>query len=94
MGIQRSSALDLYKTSRKLMIQLEGRSCIIFALSLVPPMKLVRLIKLCLTETYSRAWVGKNLSDVFPIRNGLKKEMLYRHCFSTLPYGTPLGGFR
>jgi hypothetical protein len=36
------------------------------------PMKLVRLIKLCLTETYSRVRVGKNLSDMFPIRNGLK----------------------
>jgi len=24
------------------------------------PMKLVRLIKLCLTETYSRVWLGKN----------------------------------
>jgi len=34
------------------------------------PMKLVRLIKL--TETYSRVPVGKNLSGVFPIRNGLK----------------------
>ena len=37
------------------------------------PMKLVRLIKMCLTETYSRVWVGKNLSDVFPFRNGLKE---------------------
>jgi len=37
------------------------------------PMKLVRLIKLCLTETYSRVWVGKNLSELFPIRNGLKQ---------------------
>jgi len=36
-------------------------------------MKLVSLIKMCLTETYSRMWVGENLSDVFPIRNGLKK---------------------
>jgi len=36
-------------------------------------MKLVRLIKTCLNETYSRDWVGKNLSDVFPIRNGLKQ---------------------
>jgi len=26
-----------------------------------------------LTETYSRVWVGKNLFDVFPIRNGLKQ---------------------
>ena len=37
------------------------------------PMKLVRLIKMCLTETYRRARVGKNLSDMFPIRNDLKK---------------------
>jgi len=37
------------------------------------PMKLVRLIKICLTEMYSRVWVGKNLSDMYPIRNGLKE---------------------
>jgi hypothetical protein len=36
------------------------------------PRKLVRLIKICLTETYSRVRVGKNLSDRFPIRNSLK----------------------
>jgi hypothetical protein len=34
-------------------------------------MKLVRLIKLCLNETYSRVQVGKNWSDMFPIRHGL-----------------------
>ena len=37
------------------------------------PKKLVRLIKMCLTETYSRVRVGKNLSEKFPIRNGLKQ---------------------
>ena len=37
------------------------------------PMKLVRLIKICLSETCSRVRVGKNLSDIFPIRNGLKQ---------------------
>jgi len=37
------------------------------------PRKLVRLIKKSLTETYSRVRVGKNLSDRFPIRNGLKQ---------------------
>ena len=37
------------------------------------PMKLVRLIKVCLTKKYSRVRVGTNLSDMFPIRNGLKK---------------------
>jgi len=36
-------------------------------------MKLVRLIKMYLPETYSRVRVGVNLSDVFPIRNGLKQ---------------------
>ena len=35
--------------------------------------KLVRLVKMCLTEMYSRVQVGKNLSDMFPIRNGLKQ---------------------
>ena len=39
----------------------------------VIPMKLVRLIKMCLTEMYSRVRLGKNLSDMFPIRNGLKQ---------------------
>ena len=48
------------------------------------PKKLVRLIKMSLTETYSRVRVGKKVSDRFPIRNGLKQETLYHHCFSTL----------
>jgi len=37
------------------------------------PMKLVRLIEMCLAETFSRIRVGKNLSHIFPIRNCLKK---------------------
>jgi hypothetical protein len=37
------------------------------------PMKLVRLLKMCLTETFSIVRVGKNLSDMFPIRNDLKQ---------------------
>jgi len=37
------------------------------------PKKLVNLIKMCLTERYSRVRVGKNLSDMFPIRNDLKE---------------------
>jgi hypothetical protein len=36
------------------------------------PKKLVRLIKMCLNETYSKVHVGKLLSDKFPIQNGLK----------------------
>jgi hypothetical protein len=37
------------------------------------PMKLVRLVKMCLIETYSRVRVGKHLSDTFPIKNRLKQ---------------------
>jgi hypothetical protein len=37
------------------------------------PMKLVRLIKTCLNETYGRCWVGKHLPDMFPIKNGFKQ---------------------
>ena len=37
------------------------------------PMKLVRLIKMCLNETHSKVRVGRHLSRVFPIRNGLKQ---------------------
>ena len=37
------------------------------------PMKLVRLITMCVNEIYSRDWVGKHLSDIFPIMNGLKQ---------------------
>jgi hypothetical protein len=37
------------------------------------PLKLVRLIKMCLNKTYSRVWVGKHMSDRFPIKNDLKQ---------------------
>jgi hypothetical protein len=35
------------------------------------PMKMV--LKMCLNETYSNVQVGKHLSDMFPIRKGLKQ---------------------
>jgi sorting nexin-29 len=38
------------------------------------PKKLVRLIKMCLNETYSKVRIGKLLSDKFPIKNGLKQR--------------------
>jgi hypothetical protein len=36
-------------------------------------MKLVRLIKMCLNETYCKVRIGKHLSDSFLIQNGLKE---------------------
>jgi hypothetical protein len=40
------------------------------------PMKLVRLITMCLTETDSKVHTGKHLSDSFPIEIDL-----HRRCF-------------
>jgi hypothetical protein len=37
------------------------------------PKKLVRQIKMCLNETYSKVCIGKHLSDTFSIDNGLKQ---------------------
>jgi len=37
------------------------------------PMKLVRLIKMFLTETYSKVRVGKHLSEILHIKNVLKE---------------------
>jgi hypothetical protein len=38
------------------------------------PTKLVRLIKMCLNETYSEVHIHKYLSDSYPIKNVLKQE--------------------
>jgi hypothetical protein len=37
------------------------------------PMKLVRLIKMCLNETYCKVCIGKHLSEGFPIQNVLRQ---------------------
>jgi hypothetical protein len=36
-------------------------------------MQLIRLIKMCPNESYSRVQVGKHLSDMFSIKNSLKQ---------------------
>jgi hypothetical protein len=44
----------------------------------------VIIIKMFLNETYSRVQVGEHLSGMFPIKNSVKREMLYHYCFSVL----------
>jgi hypothetical protein len=74
MGLQLKKAYDSVR--RKVLHNIH--------IEFVVPMKFVaRLIKMCLNEMYSRVHIGKHLSDSFPIQNGLNKEMLYHHCFST-----------
>jgi hypothetical protein len=49
-------------------------------------MKLIRLIKMCLNETYSKVRIGKHLSDSFPVQNGLKQG----DALSPLPFNFAL----
>jgi len=49
---------------------------------------------MCVTETYSRVRVDKNLSDMFPVRNGFKKRDVLSPLFFKFAYSTPLGVFR
>jgi hypothetical protein len=40
------------------------------------PLKLVRLIKICLNETYRKTRIGKHLHDTLNIQNDLKQDVL------------------
>ena len=57
-------------------------------------MKLVRLLKVCLTETCGRIWVGKHFSDRFPIRNGLKQGDALTPLLFNFKESVQVGGFR
>jgi hypothetical protein len=48
------------------------------------PMKLVRLIRICLNEMYSEVSIDKSLSDAFPIRSCLKQGDALPPLHSTL----------
>jgi hypothetical protein len=53
------------------------------------PMKVVRLIKICLNESYSKVRIGKHLFDNFPVQNGLKhalSQLLFQLCLKTCHY--------
>jgi sorting nexin-29 len=53
------------------------------------PMNLVRHIKMCLNEMYSRVHIGKYLSDNFPIQNGLKQGDDFSPLLSSCAYEGP-----
>jgi hypothetical protein len=58
------------------------------------PMKLVRLIKMCLNETYSKVCIGKHLSDSFPIQNSLKQGDALSPLLFNFALEMPLGRSR
>jgi hypothetical protein len=59
------------------MIQLGGRSCIIFLLCLVSTYKsVIRLIKMCKKERYIRFSADKYMYDSLYIKSGMKQDAL------------------
>jgi len=60
------------QTSRKRMIQLGGKGLYNTLIELSISMKLVRPIRICFNETYSRVPASKHLNDMFAIMNSLK----------------------
>jgi len=72
MGIQRSSAqlfIDFKKAYDSVSMEVLYNILIEFGIPVTP----VMVIKMCLIEKYSTVRVGKQLSDMFPIKNGLKQ---------------------
>jgi len=57
-------------------------------------MRLVRLIKMCMNESYRRVGDASNILTCFLLRMVRNKGMLYHHCFLTFFWNMPLEGFR
>jgi hypothetical protein len=70
VGIQQSIASALYRLQESL--DTDRKKALYIILIEFGIMKLIKLMKMCLNEAYSRVWAGKHLSDIFPVKNGLK----------------------
>jgi len=66
--------INYLETSKKLMTQKGSRVHHFIKFGI--PKKLFRLIKMCLNEAYNEVCKCKNLSDAFPVQNGLKQDAL------------------
>ena len=73
MGIQRSSASDIFIDFSKVYVSVRRVVLYNILIEFGIPTKPERLLKMCLNETYSRFQVGKHLSDMFPIKNDLRQ---------------------
>ena len=49
---------------------------------------------MCLNETYNRVCVGKNLSDAFPTKSGLKQGEVLSPLFSNFVSGCAIRGIQ
>jgi hypothetical protein len=73
MGIQRGSTSGIYTDFKKVYDSVRRQVLYNILTECGIPMKLSRLIKVCLNKTYSTVRLGKHLSVVFPIKKGLQQ---------------------
>jgi hypothetical protein len=55
-----------------------------FLLTKIYKMEFLCVFYVPLRMQYSRVQIGEHLSDIFPIKNGLKQGDALSHCFSNL----------
>jgi hypothetical protein len=70
IGVQRESTSAIHKFQESLLFT-EEISIVQYFYRVWNPMQLIRLIKMCLNETYIKVRVGKYLRDGFHIQNCL-----------------------
>jgi len=73
--------LQIFKDFKKANDSVRKDVSYIVLIEFSTPVKLLRLIKMCLNETYSTVPIGSHVSDMFPFKNGLKKEDAYHQCY-------------
>ncbi|KAJ4428538.1 hypothetical protein ANN_24582 [Periplaneta americana] len=73
MGVQGYSTSVIHRFQKGIYDSVKGEVSYNILIEFGIPKKLVRLIKMCLNETYSRVRIGQLQSDAFPIHCGLKQ---------------------
>jgi hypothetical protein len=73
---------QLFMDFRKIYNSVKRKLCMIFSLSSVSAMKLKRLLKICLCETYKTVRIIRLLSELFSIKTVLIKGVVLSPLFS------------
>jgi hypothetical protein len=63
---------QLFLDLESLLFRYKGLLCYVLT-EVIVPVKLVKLIKICLNEASSEVWLSIYLSDTFPVQNVLKE---------------------